>query len=225
MNTQQNIISEEKTVDLAECVLLGKLVGVWGVKGWLKVFSYTRPRQDIGQYKQWLLVTPAPAPLRKKKSQSATAESKKVVAKVATVKKCKVQGQNIVATLADVQYRDQAEAIVGLEVYIEKSQLKPLPEGEFYWSDMLNCQVVNEQGEDFGTVDSMLETGANDVLVVHAEENGAKVERLIPYSPEIVLSLDINEKKIVVDWEADFLVTETGAETESENEDKSKKPS
>lgn len=196
MNAEKRVNSETITADLNDCILLGKVVGVWGVKGWLKIFSYTRPRQDIGQYKTWLLVSPSI-------SNKASAE-----AVVASIKHCKEQGKNIVAKVQGVEYRDQAEACQGLQIYIDKAQLQPLPDGEFYWSDMLRCEVENTTGEDLGIVDSIIETGANDVLVVHQRTEKAVYERLIPYSVETVLSLDKATKKIVVNWDKDYLVTE-----------------
>ena len=209
MNAEPLKIGEQQTVDLKDCILLGKLVGTWGVKGWLKVFSYTRPRNNIGQYNRWLLVAPSPKTSSKKNhSQKQDGTSRAVSATSIAIKKCKEQGQNIVAHIDGVDYRDQAENLFGLEVYIEKSQLKPLQEGEFYWSDMLNCDVTNLQGESLGKVSSMMETGANDVLVVHQEKNNETIEHLIPYSDEIVLSVDVAAAAISVDWGIDFLVTE-----------------
>jgi len=199
VSNEQAVITEHKKVNTSDCILLGKFVGVWGVKGWLKVFSYTRPRQDIGSYKQWLLI-PQKVNLSKQTEVSAA---------LAEIKKCKEQGQNIVAKLESVDYRDQAQALIGMNICILREQLKDLPEGEFYWSEMLDCQVINQQGDDLGIVNSILETGANDVLVVHQQmADGTTQERLIPYSMDTVLSLDIEQKQILVDWQTDYLVEE-----------------
>ena len=209
MNAEPLKIGEQQTVDLKDCILLGKLVGTWGVKGWLKVFSYTRPRNNIGQYKRWLLVAPSPKKSSKKNNvQKQDGISQVVTATSVSIKNCKEQAQNIVAHIDGINYRDEAEGIFGLEVYIEKSQLKPLTEGEFYWSDMIDCEVTNLQGESFGKVSSMMETGANDVLVVHQTLDNETIEHLIPYSDEIVLSVDVAEAAISVDWGLDYLVTE-----------------
>ena len=124
---------------------------------------------------------------------------------------CKEQGKDIVAQLAGVQYRDQAEPFISMQIYIKKDQLLPLAEGEFYWTDMLQCEVTNTAGEQLGIVESIIETGANDVLVVHQQQGETVYERLIPYSTETVLSLDTVSKKITVDWDADYLVTEKPA--------------
>ncbi len=205
MNAEPLKIGEQESIDLKDCILLGKLVGVWGVKGWLKVFSYTRPRKGIGQYKRWLLVS---SPLKKHSSQQHEHDSVSVQAISVPIKNCKEQGQNVVAQIEGVHFRDQAETLLGLEVYIEKTQLKPLKEGEFYWSDMIGSEVTNLQGEILGVVSTIMETGANDVLVVHQKQENEITEHLIPYSDEVVLSVNVSSSSITVDWGADYLVTE-----------------
>ena len=209
MNAEPFEIGEKKSVDLVDCVRMGKLVGVWGVKGWLKVFSYTRPRKNIGQYTHWLLVPSS----ERKRNKSSAQKSQAIQATAVSVKNCKVQGQNIVACIDGIDYRDQAENLVGFEVYIEKNQLKPLKKDEFYWSDMIGCDVINTQDEALGKVTSIMETGANDVLVVQQDaqdQDGQNnlLEHLIPYSEEIVISVDAENNLIQVDWGLDYLAQE-----------------
>ena len=209
MNAEPLEIGEKKSVDLDDCVQLGKLVGVWGVKGWLKVFSYTRPRKNIGQYKRWLLV-----PISSKKRNNATVKkSQSLQAISVAIKNCKEQGQNIVANIEGIDYRDQAENLFGFEVYIEKSQLKPLNKGEFYWSDMIGCDVINTQNDALGKVTSIMETGANDVLVVQQDSQDQDtldnlLEHLVPYSDDIVFSVHVQHSLIQVDWGVDYLAQE-----------------
>lgn len=209
MKIQPLNIGDQQTVDLRDCVLLGKVVGHWGIKGWLKVFSYTRPRQDIGNYDRWLLV---PSSNSNKKRPAHARKTDKVKATSVVIKNCRVQAQNIVANLEGVNYRDEAEKLFEQEIYVEKSQLKPLKKGEFYWSDMIGCTVTNTDGDVLGVVESMLETGANDVLIVHNNEGEELVEHLLPYSKDIVLEMDAQEKTMLVDWGVDFLVTEKSTE-------------
>ena len=199
MSAEPLKVGDQESIDLKDCILLGKLVGVWGVKGWLKVFSYTRPRKGIGLYKRWLLVNP---PLQKKQN------SANVQAMSVSIKNCKEQGQNIVAQIEGIDFRDQAEKLLGQEVYIQKTQLKPLKEGEFYWSDMIGSEVMNLQNELLVVVSSMIETGANVVLILHQNQGSEVVEHLIPYSDEIVRSVNVENSTIVVDWGVDYLVTE-----------------
>lgn len=168
-------------------VELGKLVGVWGVKGWVKLHSYTRNRADISQYKTWYLQKPRskddPLPI--------------------TVLNCREQGQGMVAQFEGVDDRDDAMAMSGQTVFIKQSDLPELPAGEFYWQQLIGLSVANEQAP-IGEVRSIMETGANDVLVCKSVEEG-KADVLIPYVDDVVLSVDLEAGTMIVDWDPSFL--------------------
>ena len=185
-------MSDKKVPDTIE---LGKIVGVWGVKGWLKIFSYTRNRQDIGLYDEWLLVQ------QRLKSPQSVSDWQSV-----KVKNCRSQGQNIVAQLDGIDDRDQAHALIGQKIFIQRSQLPVLSEGEYYWMQLIGLDVVTKQGEAIGTVTSMLETGANDVFVVTDSPENDKQERLIPNINEVVAKVDLMTNTLIVDWDKDFLI-------------------
>lgn len=168
-------------------VELGKLVGVWGVKGWVKLHSYTRNRADICQYKTWYLNKPR-----------SKAEPTPI-----TVLNCREQGQGMVAQFEDVDDRDQAMAMSGQIILVKQSDLPALPEGEFYWQQLIGLSVKNESGP-IGEILSILETGANDVLVCkNAEEGGTDV--LVPYTDEVVLEVDLEQGSMLVDWDKSYL--------------------
>jgi len=168
-------------------VELGKLVGVWGVKGWVKLHSYTRNRADISQYKTWYLQAPR-----------SKAEPTPI-----TVLSCREQGQGIVAQLDGVDDRDQAMAMSGQTILVKQSDLPALPDGEFYWQQLIGLSVKNESGL-IGEILSILETGANDVLVCkNAEEGQADV--LIPYTKQVVLEVDLAQGSMIVDWDKSYL--------------------
>ena len=169
-------------------VELGKLVGVWGVKGWVKLHSYTRNRADISQYKTWYLQKP------RSKGEPAPIE----------VLNCREQGQGIVAQLDGVNDRDQAMAMSGQLILVKQSDLPALPDGEFYWQQLIGLTVKNDAAV-IGTVQSILETGANDVLVCKNIEQG-KADVLIPYTDEAVLEIDVDAGTILVDWDSAFLL-------------------
>ena len=169
-------------------VELGKIVGVWGVKGWIKLHSYTRNRVDIAQYSTWYLQEP------RKKAEPVAID----------VINCREQAQGIVAQLDGVVDRDQAMAMSGQKIFVKKSDLPELPEGEFYWQQLIGLTVKNEAAV-IGTVQSILETGANDVLVCKNTEQG-KADVLIPYTDEAVLEIDVEAGTILVDWDPAFLL-------------------
>lgn len=163
-------------------LVVGRFNGVYGVQGWLKVYSWTQPRENILTYNPWLI-----------RSEDGWQRVK--------VLEGRRQGKGIVVKLEGVQDRDQALALRDIEVAIDRDQLPELPEGEYYWSDLLGLEVVNTSGHVLGKVESLMETGADDVLVVQGD-----VKRLIPFTePEIVKLVDHDAGRIVVDWEADYL--------------------
>jgi 16S rRNA processing protein RimM len=169
---------------LSEETLLhvGKISGVFGIKGWVKVFSFTGYREDILQYSPWQL-----------KKNSATKHVEIVTGQL--------QNQLVVAQLKGIDDRNAAEALMGWEIFIEKSQLPPVKEDEYYWSDLIGLEVENTEGVVLGVIDGLLETGANDVIVVQGEER----QHAIPFiQPKVVLEIDLAARKMRVDWEADF---------------------
>ena len=111
------------------------------------------------------------------------------------------QGNNVVAELDGVLDRDTALELMGWDIFIRKEQLpKPQP-GEYYWTDLIGLDVVTVEGVKLGKVDHLMETGANDVLVVIDDE----IERLIPFlQQQTVLKIDLATRSMVVDWDPDF---------------------
>lgn len=188
-------------------VELGKVVGVWGVKGWVKIHSYTRDRADIGQYKYWYLQAPRPAAkiTADTKANSTAKPTANTTAKPTAMQVlvCRVQGQGIVAQLEGVDDRDQASALSGHVILVKQADLPKLPDGEFYWHQLIGLVVSNETTE-IGKISSILETGANDVLVCKNLEQG-KPDVLIPYIGDVVKVVDIEQGTMVVDWDPRFL--------------------
>lgn len=160
---------------------LGKISGVFGIKGWVKVYAFTDDRKNILNYQPWYIE-------RNNKRQAVK------------IRAGKLQGKSVVALLEGVDDRNEAETWIGLDIYIPHDQLPTLGENEFYWSDLIGLNVKNTDGVEFGRIDKMLETGANDVLVVKGDQ-----ERLIPFvMHQVVVEVDIDGKQMVVDWDADF---------------------
>jgi 16S rRNA processing protein RimM len=162
-------------------ISVGKISGVFGIKGWVKVFSFTDPRENILTYSPWLL---------KKGDQTKTVN----------VVGGQLQGKTIVAQLADVDDRDQAASLMGWDIFITQDQLPKAAKGEYYWSDLIGLQVETIDGVQLGVVDSLLETGANDVIIVQGER-----ERVIPFlQGRTIIKVDLEAGKIIVDWDPDF---------------------
>lgn len=172
--------------DEASYIIIGKIVGVFGIKGWLKILSYTRPKENIFQYVPWFV----------KQSLARQNEAWHTM----QVVDGKTQGKGLIASFDGITDRDGAMALVGSEIAIEREQLPEPEEGEFYWVDLINIQVINRQNEILGVVTELLETGANDVLVVEAD----KQRHLIPYVHDVYIkNIDIEQGTMQVDWQSD----------------------
>jgi 16S rRNA processing protein RimM len=162
-------------------ISVGKISGVFGIKGWVKVFSFTDPRENILTYSPWLL---------KKNDETKTV----------TIVDGQLQGKTIVAQLAGIDDRNQAESLMGWDIFISPEQLPKTAKDEYYWSDLIGLTVETIDGVQFGMVDSLLETGANDVLIVQGER-----ERVIPFlQGQTIISVDLDAGKIIVDWDPEF---------------------
>jgi len=161
-------------------VILGKIVGVYGVKGKVKVFSETRPREQIFAYSPWLL-----------DKEGAHLE--------ASILSSGAQGKGLVAQLEGIDNRDAAEKLVGAVISCPADRLPELATGEYYWSQLQGARVVNQDAVELGRVDHLFETGANDVMVVQGER-----QHLIPFTRDAVLEVDLEHGLIRVDWDPAF---------------------
>ena len=166
----------------SDYIHMGEISGVFGVKGWVKVFSYTEPREKIVKYKTWLLS-------RRQNDYQAT--------KVLNGRR---QGKVIVAQLEGVTDPDQAFQLIGTKIVIERKQLARLPKGQYYWSQLEGLSVVTTDGVGLGKVSWLFETGSNNVLVVKGDR-----ERYIPYIvDEVIVNVDLYTAQIVVNWDPEF---------------------
>ena len=165
--------------DERKVVKIGHVSGVYGIKGWVKIYSLTDPREAIFEYQPWLL-----------------GESREEI-RIAQGKK---HGKHLVALLENLNDRDQAESLVNRPIAVYRDQFPELPDDEFYWTDLLGLSVRLVNGTELGTIDKMLATGAHDVMVVQGER-----ERLIPFVREqYVKSVNLDDGIVVVDWDPDF---------------------
>jgi 16S rRNA processing protein RimM len=165
-------------------VEVGRIVGLHGVRGGLRLESWTEPRTRIFQYRPWTLVMPTD---EEREFAGARGEA---------------HGKGLLAELPGIDDRDQAQALQGARIFVPRSVLPALAEGEYYWTDLEGLEVVTLDGTGLGRVSHVVATGANDVLVVR--ENSGR-ERLLPFVPgQYVKDVDLAAMRIVVDWDPDF---------------------
>ena len=169
---------------MSQWVMVGRVSGLYGVSGWVKLFSHTEPRLNIVSYDPlYLNLGHDDSPYQAFPLSAG-----------------KAHGKGVIAKFAGIDDRDAAAALVGSDIAVRRDQLPPLGPGEYYWSDLEGLQVINRDGDSLGVVDHLFATGANDVLVTR---NGR--ERLIPFlTDQVVLDIDLGQRRIRVDWDADF---------------------
>lgn len=173
--------------DETQHVVLGRLTSPHGVKGWLKVYSYTSPAQGIFDYPVWVL------------SMQGQRQSRRLL-------DARPQGKSLVVRLEGIDTRELAEQWAGAEVSIEKTALPELDSGEYYWHQLEELEVETCDGVKLGRVDHLFETGANDVLVVKPSEGSLDDrERLLPFLPDdVIVQVDLAGRFMIVDWDPAF---------------------
>ena len=175
-------------------VVKGRVTAPFGVKGWFKVYTLSEYPDSLCNYRVWWL-----------RREGEWREMQVVEAKV--------QGNTLVAQFAGIENREAAAAFRGSDIGVPRAQLPDAESGEFYWADLIGLRVVNKEQHEFGRVVRILETGANDVLVVadgSDEKPGDGIRRedsreiLIPFIADAILKVDIAAGLIAVDWGGDY---------------------
>ena len=163
-----------------DVVVVGRVGAPYGVQGWVHIHSYTAPAENIQDYRPWLL------------------RAKRGAWRPVVLSHCKRHKKGFIAQIADIADREAAAQLTGHWVGVPAQALPPIAElDEYYWRDLQGCLVVDAEGVTLGKVDHLLETGANDVLVVAGEQG----QMLIPFVAQYVATVDIAGRKVVVNWD------------------------
>lgn len=169
-------------------VIMGHIMGPFGILGWVKVNTYTEHVDRLLDYSTWWLGT-----------DNNSWQQMQVITG-------HINGNSLNAKLKECSDRTQALRLKGMQIAVPRDQLPILPEnGEsgYYWSDLIGTEVVNLANEKLGKTIGLYETGANDVLRVQ-HNNGTKEEILIPFIEQVVIKVDLKEARITVDWGLDY---------------------
>jgi 16S rRNA processing protein RimM len=164
-------------------VIMGRVAAAQGIRGWVKIQPFTEYLDSLLDYPVWWIGKET-GPWRRTE-----------------VLECEVHGKVLVAQLEDCADRNAAELLRGLLVAVPRSELPEQAEDEYYWSDLIGMRVVGFADAPLGTVDKLLETGANDVLCVRGDSG----EILIPFVADVIRKVDVAQGVIEVNWSADYL--------------------
>ncbi len=170
---------------------MGQICGHFSLKGWVKIVSYTRPLNQIFQYERWAV---------SRDIDCLDDTQHWVVVDVSAFKK---NSKGWVVKLVGYDSREVSQVLIGNHIGIDRSWLEPLAERDYYWIDLIGLSVINLEGVMLGKIDHLIETGANDVMVVHSEEQHASVagaERLLPWTATVVTRVDLENGVMTVDW-------------------------
>lgn len=167
---------------LSNKIIIGRIGDAYGIKGWSHVFSFTQPPENIFLYTHWQIRA-----YQKKETSWRSVE----------VELHKTHGNAFVAKLKGCDDREQALLLKNHTIAINREQLSSLKDGEYYWSDLIGLQVINTKSESLGTIDHLFEAGSHDIIAV----THGKKTHYIPYSKDVVKSVDLSAQIMMVEWE------------------------
>lgn len=162
-------------------LLIGKIVGAHGVKGNIKAHSYAESLSVFEREKSILVV------------------NAKGFEKTFKINWVKPHGRAVLLSLNGIDNRDLAETLVGSELFVKRDRLPKLVDGSYYWFDIIGLAVFTTDDNYLGLVESIIPTGSNDVYVVKDARKGRDNEILIPAIESVVLKIDLEQKRMVVD--------------------------
>jgi 16S rRNA processing protein RimM len=168
-------------------VIVGRITTVHGVKGWVRVHSFTERAENIFQYPPWWLKTPNGW-------------------QGIEVDQCRDTSKGLLVHIVGVDDREIARQYCQKDIAVERSQFPELEQGEYYWHQLEGLRVISCQGDvQLGVVMGLMETGSNDVLEVKGDSASIDcAERLIPYTEQFVLGVNLETREILVDWDPEF---------------------
>ena len=186
-----------------DAVEVGRVVGAWGLKGWIKVHPFASDPQALFSSRRWFVKPPEEGAVKRPVAASAAAAAG--FPAFLKVTEAKDHGDVVVALVQEVANRDGAEALRGARVFVARSSFPTPDPDEFYWVDLIGLDVVNREGERLGTVAGLIDTGPHSVLRVAPTPDAPETnERLIPFVGAYVDDVSLAERRITVDWGLDF---------------------
>ena len=176
----------------ADAVEVGRILDAWGIKGWFKVLPYSADPEALFSSKRWYLLP------SEKGQKTFTGPG------LVKIKESKWHSDTVVACAQELDDRNGADALRGARVFVSRQSFPTAQKDEYYWVDLIGLDVVNRTGQNLGRVRELLSTGAQTVLVIDEVQGDATVERMIPFVAVYIDDVNLAERRITVDWEADY---------------------
>lgn len=176
----------------ADAVEVGRIADAWGIKGWVKILPYSASPEALFSSKRWFLLPSERGP-----------KAFEGCVRVA-VRQAKDHSDSVVAQMDGVPDRNAAEMLRGARVFVARSSFPSTATDEYYWVDLIGLDVVNRENFPLGRVRELMSTGPQTVLVIDFEQDGKPQERLIPFVAAFVDQVDLQARKILVDWQPDY---------------------
>lgn len=182
-----------------DAVEVGRVLGAWGIKGWIRVQPFSADPKALFSSRRWFVRPP----------QQAVGPKVAAMPPLLRITQAKEHGDAVVAAAQELPDRNAAEAMAGARLYVSRASFPTAGEGEYYWVDLIGLSVVNREGQLLGTVTDLLDTGAHSVLRIQrpGAEPGASLdesERLIPFVAAFIDDVNLAERRITVDWGLDY---------------------
>jgi 16S rRNA processing protein RimM len=176
----------------ADAIEVGRILDAWGIKGWFKVLPYSADPEALFSSKSWFLLP--------------TEKGVKTFEGVGLlkVKEAKIHSDTVVACAQEINDRNAADALRGARIFISRSSFPTAKKDEYYWVDLIGLEVVNPEGVSLGQVGDLLTTGPQTVLVIDRLQEGKMVEIMIPFVSAYIDDVSLTERRILVDWQADY---------------------
>ena len=187
----------------ADAIEVGRILDAWGIKGWFKVLPHSASPEALFSSKRWFLLPPERSTKPRRPTEAAAVQDW-TEPLLLRVKEAKDHSDSVVASSADIADRTAAESLKGARIFVPRSSFPTPEDGEYYWVDLIGMQVLNREGVALGEVRDLMATGPQTVLVLQTQEDGKKIERMIPFVSAFVDKVDTAARCITVDWQPDY---------------------
>ncbi len=183
----------------SDAIEVGRIGEAWGIKGWFKIIAYSASPEALFSCKEWILLPPEP------RVGVVAKEPLFKTPQLLKIRAAKDHSDSVVAQADGVDDRNTAELLKNCRIFIARSAFPTAKKDEFYWVDLMGCDVINREGVEIGSVKDLISTGPNTVIVAERIIEGKARETLIPFVDAYVDAVSLAEKRITVDWQLDYL--------------------